>query len=426
MLLFALLAPSAHAFCGTFVSTGDAPTNEGSQVAVVKQGGLTTLTMANDVNGSISDFALVIPVPELILESALHVVDPAIFAHIDGYSGPRLVSYKCSDFAPSEQETDSDSDSDTDSDTDTDTGTVVEGEYIIGEYDVVVLSSSESISLVSWLQSHGYNVPSESQQLLGEYIDAGSYFLAAQVNEDAGVEDGDTLSPLQVSYTDIAGSLPIRLGTLNSAGSQDLTIFSLTDSVDGALAISNYPESTIETDCMLPVEETFAEHVDAARDAAFPSTGEAHWVTEYAWDNGNCDPCTPDGTLTEADLASLGFVPDYHYGYAYTFTRLHMRYSPEQADQDLVLYPTGMTPTKQLRYIEYNEQLEDLFPVCGIGMVDDPGSCTDAEDSGTNDSDSLLGAGPECGCGSEGAAGRLIVGLALFTLAGRLRRQPAR
>lgn len=424
MLLLPLLASSAHAFCGTFVSTGaDAPTNAGSQIAIVKQGGITTLTMSNDIHGSIADFALVIPVPEAIPESALHVVDPAIFAHIDGYSAARLVAYTCDDFW--DQQSDTASDSGDTADTDVDSGVVVEGQYVVGEYDVVVLSASESTSLLVWLQSHGYNVPSDSQALLGEYIAGGSYFLAAQVRADAGVEDGDTLSPLQISYTDTAGTLPIRLGTLNSSGTQDLTIFSLTDYGSGSLAIANYPESTVETDCMLPEGASFGDHVDATLDAALPITGEAHWVSEYIWDNGNCDPCTPGGELTEEDMASMGFIPDEKYGYAYTFTRLHMRYTPAQATQDLVLYG-AQSGTKQLRYIEYNEQLEDRFQVCGLGFVDDPGTCEeDTNDTAGSDTGEETGdaSGPHheggCGCANGGAS---VAVLSLFA-AGMRRRK---
>ena len=415
MLLLSLFAPPAAAFCGTFVSVGDdAPTNEGSQLAIVRQNGMTTLTMANDVHGSLADFAMVIPIPEILAETALHVVDPAIMEHIAGYSGARLVSYECSDFEVREEaDSDSDSDSDDGGTDDAGTDTTVEAQYIVGEYDVVILSSVESGSLVGWLQDHGYNVPSESQALLGEYIDSGSYFLAAQVREDAGLADGATLSPLQLTYTDAAGTLPIRLGTLNSAGQQDLTIFAVTDVDSGALAIANYPESDVETDCMLPEGVGLGEHVDGVLDAALPLTGQAHWVTEYAFQNGSCDPCSPDGSVSEEDLESLGFDPDYHYGYIYMFTRLHLRYAPEQITQDLVLYESGLTEQRQLRYIDYNVQMEDRFETCGLGMVEAPGSCEDddGEPWGLGDTDGSTSAlaGTGCGCGGGTPTGALTL-----------------
>ncbi len=427
MLLALFVAPAA-AFCGTFVSVGDdAPTNVGSQVAVVRQGGFTTLTMANDVNGTAADFAMVIPVPEVLPEDAIHVVDPAIFAHVDAYSAPRLVAYDCDDFLEDDSDTAlaAGGTDEEDSGEDTDTDTTVEAQYVVGEYEVVILSSTESGSLVSWLQTNGYNVPSESVTMLGEYIDAGAFFLAAQVRTDAGVQDGDTLSPLQLRYADSGGLLPIRLGTLNSPGVQDLTIFALSDSDEGSVAISNYAEGEVETDCMLPEGVSFGDHVDGVLDAALPTTGAAQWVEEYTWDNGNCDPCTPDGTLTEEDLASLGYAPDEHYGYNYTFTRLHVRYAPEQVTQDLLLYNTGLIEQTQLRYIEYGQELEDRFPVCGVGMVADPGSCDDVwggDDGGDDDGDEagdlLVGRG--CGCDAGGGAG---VAVGLLALGGALRRR---
>ncbi|MBW2256013.1 MAG: hypothetical protein JRI25_15630 [Deltaproteobacteria bacterium] len=36
-----------------------------------------------------------------------------------------------------------------------------------------------------------------------------------------------------------------------------------------------------------------------------------------------------------------------------------------------------------MRFIRWEHELEDTFPVCGQGWVDDPGSCWDDEDSPT-------------------------------------------
>ena len=49
-LALALAAPDAAAFCGTYVSsTEEAPENAASEVALVRQGLRTTLTVANDI-----------------------------------------------------------------------------------------------------------------------------------------------------------------------------------------------------------------------------------------------------------------------------------------------------------------------------------------------------------------------------------------
>ena len=61
--------------------------------------------------------------------------------------------------------------------------------------------------------------------------------------------------------------------------------------------------------------------------------------------------------------------------YGYFITRLHLRYTPEEATQDPVFYMTGRTDQEQMRYIDYVYELEDRFPICGVGMVSDPGTC---------------------------------------------------
>ena len=156
--------------------------------------------------------------------------------------------YTCDDFRETE---DSDADADTDADSDTDADTVdVEAEYIVGEYDVKILSAEESTGLVTWLQTNGYQVPDASADLLGEYLDGGAYFFAAQVRPDAGIQSGDTLSPLQFSYDSDVFGLPIRIGTLNSPGQQDLRIYAITDYDQGSVGISNYSEAPVDHDCM--------------------------------------------------------------------------------------------------------------------------------------------------------------------------------
>ena len=43
-------------------------------------------------------FALVIPVPEVIPEDKVKVLEPELFDRLDAYSQPRLVTYTCEDF----------------------------------------------------------------------------------------------------------------------------------------------------------------------------------------------------------------------------------------------------------------------------------------------------------------------------------------
>jgi MYXO-CTERM domain-containing protein len=99
---------------------------------------------------------------------------------------------------------------------------------------------------------------------------------------------------------------------------------------------------------------------------------------------GSCDPCTGDPP-DETDLATLGFeAGDHHHKSEFFFSRLHMRYAPEEATQDLVLYTSNITSSEQVRYIQYEYYLEDRFEICGEGWAEDPGSCDDVDDGGSD------------------------------------------
>ena len=88
------VAPAAHAFCGFFVGKADAELfNKSSQVALVRDGNRTVLTMSNDYKGPLSEFALVVPVPSVLTRDQIHVGDRKLLERLDAYSSPRLVEY---------------------------------------------------------------------------------------------------------------------------------------------------------------------------------------------------------------------------------------------------------------------------------------------------------------------------------------------
>jgi hypothetical protein len=282
----------------------------------------------------------------------------------------------------------------------------IEASFTAGEYDIVVLSADESADLLGWLDANGYAAPEGGEAVLQAYIDAGVYFLAAKVTLDSLPESRNWLSPLQIAYDSDAWMLPIRIGTISAGGeAQEVLIYTLTSDADGATGISNYPEVTPEDECMLDPGEDFTTTYLAELDRTLG--GQAGWVTEYSWSlTSNCDPCTSTTGLTPEELEELGH-PDYH-GW---LTRIRMRYTPAQATKDLTLYSTGITESSQIRYIRYEPDLEYLFPVCGEGMVDDPGQCPDSDQRAE-----VVGCAPPGAGGATGLVGVLAGVLALATV----------
>jgi len=389
-LISFLLPGTASAFCGTYVgSPGVELVNQTSQVILSRQDSRTTLTLANDYQGLAKEFAMLIPVPKVLEEDEIRTVRPELFQRFDNYSAPRVVRYECDDFywedADSDSDSDSDSDADADADADTPPDVVVEAEYQVGIYDVVILSAEESGALLVWLDSNGYGLSPDAESILADYIESGSYFFAAKVNLEDVAEEVSFLEPLQFEYDSDAFALPVRLGTINSPGEQDVVMYILNDEDDGKAGISNYPQVTIEDECMVNIygaggADTYYGGLFADAWAAEEGAG---WIVEYAWSPSSCDPCSTEPPTSE-EFEEAGFNGDPWDAY---FTRLRIRYTPEAATQDINLYTSGIIENEQIRFIDYNIQMEDRFPVCGEGMLDDPGSCDEDgyDDGGPDD-----------------------------------------
>ena len=459
---------AAWGFCGAYVGEAGAELSSAvGEVAIVRQGTRTTLTVSNDFRANVGQFAMLIPVPKVLAPEDVRVVDPDVFDRLDVYSGPRLVTYTCDELYPPvpPQPAASGCGSESyfvDSEEESfDAGYVdddveVEARFVVGEYEIVILDATESRALLGWLGANGFAVAADQQALLQAYLDGGSYFFAARVDVARLAPDQSALSPISFGYDSEAFQLPIRLGTGNSPGSQDVVVYAITDPDEGRVGISNYPERTVEDECLYVGEPaSFGAFYEAGWAAgAPPSDQEPAWVAEYGWNvtpNGlACDPCPPTETqvpLPFADLVALGFVGEGAWfgeggssndsasdsgggrslgAAAYYFTRLRMRYTPTQASQDLSLYASRITDNTQQRYIQHAHALEDAFPVCGTGWVprEQAGSCADESEEMAERvrywREQRSPAAPGRGCDHRGGAALGLVALGA-ALAGRRR-----
>ncbi len=423
-MLFLLAVAAADAFCGTYVGpVGSSFENTASQVILAHGDGEVVLTLAADVRGTAANFAMVVPVPEVLDEGDVTLADPTLFDALGAWSAPRVVSYTCSDFYWDGDQNDADSGSAGGGGSAD--GVTVEHEFTVGSYEIVVLSATGGTGLYDWLSANGYDLPASSVAILDEYVDAGQHFVAAKVNLSADPAAAAYLQPLQLRYASPGESfvLPIRIGTTVSPGEQEVIAYVVTPGPEGRVAVSNYPEATVEESCMPPEGTTdYGSFYDAQLLDAFD---EGVWLTEYAWSATGCDPCSSDPPSPE-QLAATGVRDDYPF-----VTRLRLRYTAAEATQDVVLYPTNDTNGEQVRYIEYLEELESTFPVCGVGMVPDGGECPDqGHDADTgpiwgdppspadNDADDA-----STGlCATVPAGSFAALGAALLTVAARRRR----
>lgn len=383
LLLFAIagfIPLAAEAFCGFYVAKADTKLfNKASQVVLVRDDDKTVMTMANDFEGDPKEFAVVIPVPTFLEKGQIHVGDKTLIDHLDAYSAPRLVEYFDPDpcrLAVAYMRSNAAAggvalDAAKKSEREKALGVTVEATYTIGEYDILILSANESNGLETWLKENDYKIPEGAAEVLNSYIKQKVRFFVAKVNLEEKAKAGFTyLRPIQVAFNSPKFMLPIRLGTVNAKGPQDLFIYTLTRK--GRVETTNYRTVKLPTGMDIPVfvKEEFADFYKAMFDRAVKKEDMRCVFTEYAWDTSWCDPCASEPPSRE-ELKKLGvfwlddaggpggamprsnrqiFPP--RGGRSDVFlTRLHVCYDREHFPEDLVFQETGDRENFQGRYV---------------------------------------------------------------------------
>ncbi|MBX2813889.1 MAG: DUF2330 domain-containing protein [Myxococcales bacterium] len=318
--------------------------NDATQVVLMREKSTTILSMQNRYQGPLENFAMVVPVPQVLGEENVKTLNKAIFDKIDTLTSPRLVEYQerdpCYAFPvmpvtpPAPEPAPEPA---------ADDAVTIEAEFKVGEYEIVILSTTESTALANWLDANNYSVPSDAAPYYEPYIQNNMYFFVARVDPNEVVyQDGIAiLSPLRFHYTSQDFMLPTRLGMINSSGKQDLIVYLLGQ--NQRYEVANYNNITIPTNIDVPqstrddfgayyrrlFSQTLAENPGAA-------------VTEYAWGVSDCDPCPgpPDIVLSREDIATLGHdilgPLDWYTYRSYIVSRIHLQYAKDEIGEDLV------------------------------------------------------------------------------------------
>ncbi len=236
----------------------------------------------------------------------------------------------------------------------------VEATFSVGEYDVVILSAKDALGLDVWLKENRYKIPDGAAPLLRPYVQNNWKFFVAKVNSKKVkfVAGQAVLSPLRFHYDSEKFELPVRLGLVNSAGSQDLIVHVI---AKGRYEVANRPNVTIPTnlDVKTSVQPKFGAFYADLVERTFTKNPTAA-ITEFAWQGAlpppevmseqgiygvTCDPCPPPHPIDDPLARYLGadVLPGIKsdaqvakFASEATVTRLHLRYTKESLTDDLV------------------------------------------------------------------------------------------
>lgn len=398
ILLCISMTVPVQAFCGLFVArASNTLENTASQVVIAHSGNRSILMMANDFQGDVQEFARIVPVPVVPSREQVSIGDGALMEKINAFTAPRLTQYFD---RPCQQEREwyriivflvvpiavfflisqlwprvnklalaavlllmalltvsalpsfLNQANRTESNLSASQATlaVVENQFTVGDYDIVILSADQSDGLVTWLQQNGYQVGIKAIALLQSYIDIGMKFVVVRVNlAEFQKAEKQFLRPIVLDYESDQFMLPIRLGTLNASNEQDLIVHIL--SPDSYVETTNYKTIPVPTDTEsrsdwpsgheLPafIQTEFGDFYNRL----FQHGNERHnnavfleYATRTFGGSIKCDPCTVEPELipTLDDLKAMGAwwsdeLPET------LITRLHVRYTPDTFPEDL-------------------------------------------------------------------------------------------
>lgn len=314
----------AAALPGFFASKTQEPLKAHStQIALMKRGADTVVSIMPDYEGPLEGFALVLLVPADVTLEKVTTLKRDFIDRLDALSAPRFHEYweqdPC-DPGPVEQEWERNLKVQ---------GTAggplgggapapegelpkpakelfldVNAKQKEGEYKFTLLDAGADVA--GWLRGHGYKPPEGAAAALEPYRALRP--LVAEVDpKRIELVGGDRaqLSPVRFATSQPFDTLPSRLGLLNAPKQQELIIFVIDP--ESRYEAKNYPTRFPPTNVQLDfsAKERMGEFYNALYDiilAKYPRS----FLSEFAWPDQGCgQPCATE-PLMISELLSLG------------------------------------------------------------------------------------------------------------------------
>ena len=101
-------------------------------------------------------------------------------------------------------------------------GVDVLAEEVVGPYETVQLSADDPEALNLWLVENGYNIPSDIQPVIDDYVAEGFNFLAMKLAPGAGI---DRMAPVRITTQGSNAVLPLRMVAAGTGANTTITLW---------------------------------------------------------------------------------------------------------------------------------------------------------------------------------------------------------
>jgi len=369
--------------------TSDPSYSPASAVVILRDGRRTVLTIEAAYRGPATDLSMVIPIPSAINREAVRTVSGTLFRRFDGDTAPRVrhVWPPCPrrnrmPMRTSSAEVAGDGFSGggrTEAQrVQEDYGVEIQDEWPVDEYDVTLLGAEQSNGLLAFLRERGLSLPQVAETMLRGYIESGHRFALFHVDPQRAQRLGDRmmLSPIQIEYESDELRVPVRLGTLNSPGEQELLLYVL--SPEGRYEMANRTNLNAPTDLRMrrDARGAFAELYTSITDEIFRRNPGAA-ITEYV----HIVPGRLSRSAMSFGMTLPQATPQRTRGDTrrWTLTRMRHRYGTDATDDLMLRQAAPLRLTRSWRHRALRQRVregESGFHVQYI--VEHNGMCTDA------------------------------------------------
>ncbi|MFP6684012.1 MAG: DUF2330 domain-containing protein [Polyangiaceae bacterium] len=210
-----------------------------------------------------------------------------------------------------------------------DGGVDVIAQEVVGPYETVQLAAEDPDALNKWLVDHGYQIPTDVQPVIAQYVKDGANFLAMKLVPGQGV---DKMLPVSITTPGGNPQLPLKMV---AAGTGATTLMTLYVIAEGRYEPSNFPSFTIPEDALVWDWDTESSNYTKLRQSAYEASNGHAWLVESS---------VPYSEASYRNL--IHSIIDFNGPEASGYPELDYDEAQMAADEDLDRLFAGMDSTK--------------------------------------------------------------------------------
>lgn len=361
---------TAFGFGGSFAGPegGAVPTSSATQLVVAHAATGNTVTLTAQVATSLTDLALILPVPGIRPETVVPLI-PGQFARIEAFTQPRVERLTCDELVdifhwespPGCASFDPQRGVDLIGEDAVDAVSALPAPFATVDLELEVITPDQ---LAAWLDVRGLALDPGYAAALQPHLDAKEPLLTVRPTFPLAL--GEWLPPVRFIMNPGDWALPLTIGDAAGIGQHELYVYTLSGDADGDPALANYPDGLVQSECVLAAGQDVSEWIAAERAAIAEEITVPAWVLEYAGLADRCSPCTAD-PLIDFEVAALGSplpANETRLG------RIRFAWDAGALFEDPVLSFAQPATDHDLRFLLHEPGLDAIYQPCGATAPD--------------------------------------------------------